>query len=851
MGMLWQDIKYGFRMLARSPGFTALVVVILAVGIGATTAMLSVVDAVMLRPCPYKNPETLVCVYETHSDVDPVTHATVRNRTEPTSLASFRDWRQRAHVFQSLVGAHQWYDSTVQSSDRTEKTRALYVSPEFFSTLGTPPILGRTFVPEEERPGGERVVILSYTHWQHWFGGDPNAIGKTLIVDKQVCTVVGVLPPGFRWVFQRIACGLWMPMALYPDQSGNRQARGVVAIGRLKSGGNLSQAQTEMDLIAAQLAQEYPDTMGDKGIALVPINEAVLESAMSLAKPRTLVMMLCIAASVLLIACLHIASLLIARSATREQEIALRAALGAHRFRLVRQLLTESILLAGLGGLLGLLLAYWGIQVLSVLRDQSVPWYLQYGKRDSSIPWFVQVHMDGQILLYVAAITLLTCASFGVLPAVGASTVHLSRSLSAGRTPAAGPRFQSLRAILVIGDIGIAFVLLIGAALLVNSYARVLNIDFGYHPENLLTVYVPLYDVPAYSKPEDQSAFSQDVLQRIRGLPGVRLAATGPSPVGGTGNRQAFKIEGVFSDEKRYRMPDFDDRLPDKSYMWFPLWRISPDHFRVLQIPLRKGRYFTEQDAATSQPVAIVSEAIAQRFWPNGNPIGKYITQAPPDSNSAPIPREIVGIVPTVKHFGRSEPTDQEIYIPELQAGGPQGEMGLLIRTDPGRRDVAAATRREILAVDREVMIQTMMFMDEEIAAFFSPQRFALLCVGGFAVVGLVLACVGVYGTTAYAVSRRTHEIGIRMALGAHSGDVLKAVLRQGLKLTVIGLAIGLAGAMAATRVIRSLLYDVSPTDPLTFICVALLLAVVALLASYLPARRAARTDPMVALRYE
>lgn len=850
MGTLGQDIRYGLRILARSPGFTVIVVVILGIGIGATTTMLSVIDAVLLRPCPYRNPETLVCVYETDRYVNPQTHAIVRNVQNPTSLATFQDWRERNHVFEPLVGAHQT-DSIVQSADKTEKTRALYVSPDFFSALGARPILGRTFAPDEEKPGGACVAILSYTHWQHWFGGDPNVIGKALIVDKKMCTVVGVLPPDFRWVFQGIACGLWSPLALYPDQGGDRNFRGLLAIGRLKPGVDRSQAQAEMALIAAQLAQQYPDPMKDRGIALVPINEVVAKSATTFGRPRILTLMLGIAASVLLIACLHIAGLLIARSTTREQEMAVRAALGAPRSRIVRQLLVESILLAGLGGLLGLLFAYWTIQVLSMLRTESIPWYFQYGKRDASIPWFVQVHIDGRILLYVAGVSLVTCLLFGVLPALGASTVNLGRVLSAARTPGAGARFAGARTALVIGDIALAFVLLLGAGLLINSCVHVLGADFGYNPHNVLSLSVPLYDMPAYSTSQGESAFIQEAIRRVRRLPGVRSTVIGWSPVAGTGNVGAFQIEGVFTDEKRYRLPAFDDQLPDKSYLWFPLWRVSPDHFRLLQIPLLQGRYFAEQDVATSEPVAIVSEALARRFWPNGNPIGKYLTQAPRDSKSAPRPRQIVGVVATVQHLGRTEPSDQEVYAPESQSGGPLGELDLLIRTDPGHPEVGAAVRREILAMDPEVVIRGMTSLDEEIGDFFAPQRFMLFCVGGFAVVALVLACLGVYGTTAYAVSRRTREIGIRMALGARSADVMSAILRQGLKLTGIGLLLGLGGALAATRIIRSFLYEVSPTDPLTFACVALLLAGVALLACYLPARRAARTDPMVALRYE
>jgi len=842
MGTLWQDIKYGFRMLVRTPGFTAMVVVILAIGIGATTAMLSVVDSVLLRPCPYKAPDTLVCVYETNNPM--------RNQRNFTSRAGFQDWREQNHVFEHLIGADQ-QDCTVQTTDRTEKTRAMFVSPGFFSVLGVQPVLGRTFLPEEEKPGGERVAVLSHHHWRHWFGGDPDVIGKSITVDKQLCTVVGVLPESFRWVFQGIACGLWMPMSLNPDDGTNRNSRGLEAIGRLKPSIDLAQAQAEMDLIASQLAQEYPNTNKDIGILVIPINKAYMSWAKSWSKPQTLVVLLGIVTSVLLMACLHVAGLLIARSATREKEIAVRAALGAGRLRLVRQLLSESALLAGLGALLGLLLAYWGIGILSALRERSIPWYLG-NHMGRVIPWFVEVRMDARALLYITAISLLTCGFLGLLPAIGASKTNLSRSLSASRTPGRGPRFHSLRTLLVIGDIAIAFVLLIVAGLMINSYARILNIHPGYNPKNVLSVGVTLDETgPTYSRPERRLAFFQEVMERVRALPGAQLvAAANDSPVGGTGNVNAFKIEGVSPATNKYRIPAFDDLLPDKSYMSFPFWHVFPDYFRVMQIPLLKGRHFTEQDTAASQPVAIINDAIAQCFWPNENPVGKYILQAPPRDGSRPVARQIVGVVSGVKHFGRSEPSDPEVYIPYLQSGYTSW-VDLMVRTDPACKDIAAAVRREILAVDRDVTISDFTFMDQEVSDFFSPQRFITLCLGGFAAVALALACMGVYGTTAYVVSQRTHEIGIRMALGARSSDVLKGVLRQGLRLTLIGVAVGLAGAFALTRIISSLLYDVSPTDPFTFVCVSLLLAGVALLASYIPARRAAKIDPTVALRYE
>ncbi len=851
MGTLWQDIRYGLRMLARSAGFTAIVVVIVGIGIGATAATLSVVDAVLFRPCPYKDPQTLVCVYETDRSVDPQTHAIVRHDREPTSLAGFRDWRERNHVFESLVGVNQWDDATVQSADRTEKTRPLYVSSGFFTTLGAQPVLGRDFLPEEDRPGGAPVAILSHTHWQHWFGGDPNVIGRTLIVDKQVCTVVGVLPPGFRWVFQKIACGLWMPMGLHPDQGEDRDFRGLNAIGRLKPGVNLAQARAEMALVADQLAREHPDTMRHRGASVEPIKEVVAASAKGFGKPWILMATLGVAASVLLIACLHIASLLIARSATREQEIAVRATLGAHRLRLVRQLLVESILLAGLGGLLGLVLAYWGVEILSVLRDRSIPWYLQLGRRDPSIPWFVQVHIDGRALLYITGLALLTCVSFGVRPSIGASGVDLTRFLSTGRARTGGLHFAGVRSALVIGDTAIAFVLLIGAGLLVNSYAR-LNTGLGYKPEDVLSAWVVLDESqPPYSQPNQCLAFFEQVLDRVRKLPGVQCATVADdTPAFGGGNFPRFRIEGL--SPSNYRS---DDRDGFPAIRW---QQVFPDYFRVLQIPLTQGRHFTENDRQGTSPVAMINESMAQRFWPNENPVGRYVTQIREEGSDEANKRvvmheyQIVGVVGNVRHFTelKAGPVDPEVYVPYAQ-NHHWGDMRVMIRTDFDCRGSIHALRSAMLAVDRNALIRSVAPLEDVIAEYISPQRFGMLCLGVFATAALVLACVGVYGTTAYAVSRRTHEIGVRMALGARRGDVIRTVLGEGLRLTAIGLLLGLVGAFAATRVIRSLLYAVSPTDTLTFVLTSILLIGVALLASYIPARRASRIDPMVALRYE
>jgi len=821
MSTLWRDICYGFRMLVRNPGFSALVVLILGIGIGSTTTILSVVDAVMLRPCPYKDPDTLVCVHETKNPE--------RTRRNFTSLAGFMDWREQSHVFERLIGANQW-NGVVRTADRTEKVRAFFVSEGFFPMLGAKPVLGRTFSPDDYEPGAERVVVLSHNHWYHWFGGDPNVIGSTMALDEQVYTVVGILQKDFRWVFQGIACGLWMPMSPGAAGDTNRKNRSLQAIARLKPGVNIAQAQAEMDLIAERLAQEYPETNTNRGILVVPINEAYAGMTTGSGKPQALLILLGIVGSVLLIACLHVASLLIARSATREKEIAVRAALGAERLRLARQLLTESVLLAALGGLVGFLLAYWGLSILSALRGRSIPWHLgtQMGR---SIPWFVDVRMDGRALLYIMAVSLLTCGLFGVLPAIGASKTNLSRSLSAGRTPSRGPRFHSLRAFLVICDVAIAFVLLTGAGLMINSFVRIINIDPRFNPENILTMEIELdRQAPRYSEPNRRLTFFQDAVQRIKNLSGAEyVTATSASPVTGSYSTNTFRIEG---------------RTPDEGPVEIPRTKILADYFHTLQIPLLRGRCFTKHETATSVPVVIINESMARRFWPDENPISRHITRITRDGPE-PFSREIVGVVGNVQH-SRYSPDEPELYLP-----GCDESMNLMFRTSSDSTGLATALRMELMAVNEDVVVGGLTLMEDDISDLYSSERFNTFFLGAFAAVALMLASIGIYGTVSYAVSRRTHEIGIRVALGAESSDILKSVLTQGFKLILIGVAFGLAGAFAMTRLIRSLLHDVSPTDPLTFVCVSLLLINVALLASYIPARRAAKIDPMVALRYE
>jgi putative ABC transport system permease protein len=821
---LWQDVRFGTRMIRRNPGFAGVVVLLLAIGIGASTTMFSVVEAVFLGGSPYRDPKRLVWVYETN----PAKNDYHLSPSGPT----FQDWREQNHVFEQVAADLRGYNCRVKTADGMDRSRAVIVSAEFFSALGVKPALGRTFLAEETRVGSERVVMLSHSHWQRWFNGDPAVIGKTLTIDGEVHTVVGVLPADFRWVFQPVLTGLWLPYK--PAERADRANRGVMALARLKPGVTLAQAQAEMEVIAKRLARAYPETNAGIGALVVPFDAAYSNWSKRAGNPGALWLLFGIVNAVLVIGCLNVANLLLIRAAGREREMAIRTALGSGRLRLLRQLLTENALLAALGGLLGVVLAYWTIELVSGLRGQALPW--NFGSLlERYIPWFVEVRLDGRALLYALTISVLTCGFFGLGPALRAAQSNLSRSLAGGQTAGGSGRFRKGLALLVVSEVAIACVLLVGAALLVNSAVRLQAISPGFNPKKVVWLCVRLPDPPYASESEQKRCFEQ-LLERIKGLPGVQEAAIGGrSPAGGGGSNWPTLVEGEESGEVH------------REIRFVPA---SRGHFRVLQVPLLRGRLFTDRDDETAPPVVIINEAAARRYWPGGNPLGRHLTVQRAGTNSVSF--EVVGVVGNVYYYQEGTADTPEAHTCWLQHGA-SFDMDLAIRTTADPRPMKALLQSAIRAVDEDIEIYRNETLEEGIShlTWSWSRQFNTFFLSGFAAFAFVLASIGVYGVTAFSVAQRTHEIGIRMALGAQRHDVLGMVLRQGATLAAVGIGLGGACALGLTRLVRSMLFGITPTDPLTFGLIALLVGAVAFVACWFPARRAANLDPVVALRYE
>jgi putative ABC transport system permease protein len=803
---LWQDLRYGARMLLKNPGFTAVAVVTLALGIGANAAIFSVVNATLLRPLPFEDPDRLIMIRETKLPQFP---------EFSVSPGNFLDWKKQNTVFERLVAMQDASFNLIGVVD-PERLRGMRVTDGFFAMLGARPRIGRDFLPEEDQPGRNNVVILSHGLWQRRFGADPNIVNRAITFSGGSYTVVGVMPATFR--FGDGGAEFWTPMAFTAEQAQQHGSHYVSAIGRLKPGVALAQARSEMGMIADRLAKQYPDNNTGWNVKLTPL----LEYTVSSVKPALLVLLGAVA-FVLLIACVNVANLLLARSAAREKEIAIRVSLGAGRWRIARQLLTESALLALAGGTVGLTLAKWGKDLLLALAPED-------------LPRLSDVSLDGRALAFTAAITLLTGLGFGLFPALQASKIrgsNLNETLKdAGRGSTDDGRRRLIRGALVVLEVALALELLVGAGLLIKSFLRLRSVDPGFNPAGALTAQIPLSQ-RKYPEDSQRVAFYTQLIEKVAALPGVQAAgAAMVTPLSGNDFVLGFMIEG--------RPPYPAGSEPDTNY-----YSVTPGYFKAMGIPLLRGRLFTERDAKDATRVVIINETMAKRFFPGEDPIGKrlHVTMGPL------LYREIVGIVGDVKHYSLDQETKAQTYEPYAQQ--PFSGMTLVARTSGDPAGLSAAIRGEVLKIDKELPISNVRTLEQYLSTSIAQQRFSVLLLGIFAAVAMALACVGIYGVLSYSVAQRRREIGVRMALGAARRDVLRLVVGHAMLLTLIGVAIGLGAAFALTRVMSTLLFGVSATDPMTFVLIALLLVAVALLAALVPARRATKVDPMVALRCE
>jgi putative ABC transport system permease protein len=787
-------------MLLKNPGFAVIAVIALALGIGANAAIFSVVNAVLLRSLPYDDPDRLIVLRENKIPQFP---------EFSVSPGNFLDWQKQNTVFEKLA-AIRGFSYNLVGTGEPERLRGARISAGLFEMLGVKPAQGRTFLAEEDQPGRDSVVILSNSLWQRRFGADPNILGRALTLNASTYTVIGVMPPDFQ--FPDRETELFTPVAFDAKQAEQHGAHYISVVGRLKPGVGLEQAQTEMSAIAARLSQQYPDSNAGWGVSLFRMQEYESRDI-----KQALLVLLGAVALVLLIACANVANLLLARATARAREIAIRTALGASRWRVIRQLLTESILLALVGGGLGLLLAVWGMDLLLALAPEDLP-RVKNGA------------LDARVLGFTILITLLTGIVFGLVPALQSSRPNLNETLKEGGRGTTGGHHR-VRGALVVTEVALAMMLLIGAGLLIRSFYRLQQVDPGFNPKNALAVTVSL-PAKKYAEEEQQAAFFTQLIEKVSGLPGVvAVGATQSLPIQGD-YVLGFNIQG--------RPPDAPGEEPSTNY-----YAVSPDYFKAMGIPLLRGRLFTERDKKDTPRVAIINETMAKKFFPGEDPIGKGINV----TNGPERFREIVGIVADVKQYGLDRPTTAQTYEPYLQT--PFSGMTLIVRTEGNPTALNAGVRGQVLSIDKDQPVSRSRTLEEVIAESVAKQRFAMMLLGIFAVVALILAAVGLYGVMSYSVTQRTHEIGIRMALGAQQKDVLKLVVGQGMILALIGVGVGLLASLALTSVMRTLLFGITATDPLTFLAIPLLLAVVALAASLMPARRAMKVDPMIALRYE
>jgi len=804
MDTFFHDMRYGVRMLLKNPGFAVVATIALALGIGANTAIFSVVNTVLLRSLPYPDPDRLMVVRETKLPQFP---------EFSVSPGNFLDWQKQNTVFEKLVAINpSAYNFTSDAAD-PERLRGARVSAGLFEMLGAAPALGRTFLDEEDQPG-QNVAVLSSALWKRRFNSDPNIIGRSITLSATSYTVIGVMPSSFQ--FPDRDTELWTPVGFTAAQAQQHGAHYLSVIGRLKPGATLDQAGTEMSAIAGRLAEQYSGSNAGWSVNVVPMQEYDVRDI----KPALLILLGAVAL-VLLIACANVANLLLARATARQKEIAIRTALGASRWRVIRQLLTESVLLALAGGAVGLLLALWGTDLLLALAPED-------------LPRVKDVALDGRVIAFTLLVTCLTGVIFGLVPALQASRPNLNETLKEGGRGTTGGHHR-VRGSLVITEVALALMLLVGAGLLIRSFYRLQQVNPGFNTRNAMAVTVSLPG-KKYPQPDQTAAFYTQLIERVSGLPGV--AATGAT--------QALPVQGdyLLGFNIQGRAPDAPGE--DKSTNYYS---VTPDYFKAMGIPLIRGRVFTDQDRKDSMRVAIINEEMAKKYFPDEDPIGKGINV----TNGPETFREIVGIVGDVKQYGPAQPTTVQTYEPFLQ--NPFSGMTLVVRTEGNPTALTSAIRSQVLAIDKDQPIARTRPLEQVLSESIAKERFAMLLLGAFGAVALILAAVGLYGVMSYAVTQRTHELGIRMALGARSGDVLRLVVGQGMTLALVGVGIGLGGALVGAfvlkRLMANLLFATGATDPLTFAGISVLLAGVALGACLVPARRAIKVDPMIALRYE
>ena len=800
-----QDVRFGIRVLFKNPSFTFIAVLALALGIGANTAIFTVVNAVLLRPLPYKDPDRLMTIWEDASKVG-FPHNT-------PSPANFLDWQNQNQLFEGMAALHrQTFNLTgIGEPERIDGRR---VSANLFALLGVDPQLGRGFFHDEDQPGGNRVVMLSDRLWKRRFSADPSIVGKTLSLNGQAYTVVGVMPQRFE--FPSRDDELWVPLAFPPEEAARRGSHYLEVIGRTKPGITPQQAQAEMNTIGSRLEQQYPDSNSNIGVTVIPLHEDLVGEI----KPA-LLMLLGAVGFVLLVACANVANLLLARAAVRQKEIAVRMALGASRWRLVRQFLAESVLLGALGGVFGLALSFVALLVLRTF----IPEEISQG---------TAITIDGRVLGFTLLISVLTGLIFGLAPAAQKSELNDALK-EGGREGGSGSRGKRIRGLLVIAEVAVCLILLIGAGLLINSFLRLRTIDPGFQTDRLLTMSVVLPQLK-YPDRAKRAAFYTEVLQKVESLPGVKSAGVvNWIPLVFQGDSIGISIEGQPNPIASQR-PNAATRI------------ISPHYFSAMGMRLLKGRSLDERDKATSPAVSVISEAMARRFWPDQDPIGKRFT--PGDPTRADQWIEVIGVVNDIRQFELTAEPRPQIYLTYEQVGFLAPRF-LVVNTDVDPTSLAASIRQAVWEVDRDQPVSNIATMEEVLSDSIARQRFSMLLLAIFAGIALVLAAVGIYGVMSYSVAQRTHEIGIRMALGAQTGTVLKLAVGYGLKLVLAGIVIGLVAAFLLTRVMSTLLFGVTPTDPATFAVISLILIVVALVASYIPARRATKVDPVIALRYQ